>query len=169
MEKDTNIAHAKWSETSNNLSGRALVEFEDLAPGLRYTIYLELKNHGADTIVITNQPLLVAALLDASGNPVDTAATVGNGTKPIQQWAAIPNGAYIRFRVDQQGVGYPTKEHREVLLATGEKNWRLKTGQYFLKIKAIFNRLETGPDNQWIGELDLPPVTLTVTEEMFMH
>jgi hypothetical protein len=169
MEKDTSSTDTKWSEMSNHLSGRLVVAFEDLAPGLRYTVYLELRNHGADTIVVTNQPLLVAALLDAAGNPVDTAATVGNGTKPLQQWAAIPNGAYIRFRVDQQGVGYPTKEHREVLLATGEKNWRLNTGQYLLKIKAIFNPLETGPDNQWIGELDLSPVTLTVTEEMFMH
>lgn len=168
MEKDTSIIHAKWSEVSNHLSGRALVEFEDLTPGLRYTVYLELRNHGADTIVITNQPLLVAALLDVAGTSLDTAATVGNGTKPVQQWGVIPNGGYIGFRIDQQGVGYPTKEHREVLLATGEKNWLLKPGQYLLKIKAIFSRLETGPASQWIGELDLPPVPLTVTEEMFM-
>ena len=155
-----------WSEPVNRLSARIRVEFEDLDPGLRHAVYLELKNDSFDVVTIFNQPQIHAELYDLSGKPVNTWGSTGNGPMPISQWAMIPWNAYIGFRIDMQGAGVPTKEHGEILLATGGKNWLLKPGQYVLKIIAEFKNDNDGPSNQWTGELKLLPVKVVVTEKM---
>jgi len=155
-----------WSLPINNLSGRIRIAWESLNPGLRYAVYLELKNHAVDLVALTNQPQIDAALFDEANNPIDTAASIGNAPKPIQQWAMVPHESYIGFRIDQQGAAYPSKEHGEVLLATGGKNWRLKSGQYVLKLTATFQEEKNGPLNQWAGELNLPPIKIIITTQM---
>ena len=155
-----------WSDPVNKLSGRIQVQFEDLNPGLRYAVFLELKNHSFDVLAITNQPQIQAEIFDTSGKPIDNSWVIGSGPNPLFQWAMIPYDAYIGFRIDMQGTGMPTREHREVLLATGGKNWRLKSGQYVLKMIAEFKKDKDGPDNQWNGTLVLPPVDVIVKREM---
>jgi hypothetical protein len=168
-KNDVKYSDCVWSGPNNHLSGRIKLDLEHLNPGLRFAIYVELTNHAVDLVALTNQPQIQAAVFDTADNPIPTAVELGSGPKPIQQWAILPYQAYIGLRIDQEGTGYPTKEHREVLLATGGKSWRLKAGQYLLKVRAVFKQQESGPANQWIGELDLPPVKFTVAEQMFTH
>ncbi len=157
----------EWSQTVNSLSGRLLVRFEDLKPGLRHSIYLELRNHALAPIVVSNLPEFHAQLFDSSRMPVSESGFSSNGPSPILQWAAIPRDAYVGLRVDLQTIGVPTREHKRVLLAFGNTPWELSVGQYVLEATAVFNREDGGPPNQWTGELKLPPVEVVVTDDMF--
>jgi hypothetical protein len=158
------VANA-WSEPVNGLSGQLRVEFEDLKPGLRYAVYLELRNHSLNPVAVINQPQIHAELLDAVGKPVITSGSAG-GAMPSRQWAVIPRDAYIGFRIDMQTVGVPTREHGMALMAVGGKTWGLRAGKYVLEIAMVFKYEKDGPKNQWVGELELPPVEVVVTRQM---
>lgn len=154
-----------WSEPVNGLFGRLRVEFEDLKPGLRHAVYLELRNYSLKPVAVTNQPQIHAELFDSSGKPVITSGSAG-GPMPIPQWAVIPRDAYIGFRIDMQTVGVPIREHGKALIAIGGKTWELRAGKYLLEIMPVFKKEEDGPENQWVGEIELPPVEVVVTTEM---
>ena len=155
-----------WSAPLNQLSGRLRVEFEDLKPGLRHAVYAELRNHSLNPIAVTNQPRVHAELFDASGNPMTPAGFSMSGPIPQPQWAVIPRDAYLGFRIDNQIVGLPTREHGMALLAVGNKSWGLGAGKYVLKVNLVFKKEEYAPPNQWVGELELPPVEVVITAEM---
>jgi len=154
-----------WSEPVNGLAGRLHVEFEDLKPGLRHAVYLELKNHSLYPLAVTNQPRVQAELFDSSGEPVITGGS-GGGPEPIPQWAVIPPDAYIGFRIDMQTVDMPTRDRRMALIAVGGRTWKVGPGKYVLQIALVFERQKDGPQNQWAGELELPPVEVVVTTQM---
>src|SRR5687767_145646 len=156
-----------WSQPVNRLSGRLRIEFEDLSPGLRFAVYLELKNHAFDAIAVINLPEIRAQLSDSSGQPVSTAGISGNGPPPLRQWAVIPRDAYVGLRVDIQAAAVPMKEQRLVFLGLASNRWRIGTGSYRLKPTAVFAPEPTGPTNQWTGELELPAVEIVVTDDMF--
>ena len=155
-----------WSEPVNGLSGRVRVEFEDLQPGLRHAIYLELWNHSFDPVAVTNQPEVCAELIDPGGRPVSPSGISSSGPVHAPQWGVIPADAYIGFRIDMQTVGVPTREQGVALLATGGKNWRVGAGRFVLKIFAAFTEVRGGPTNQWTGDLRLRPIEIVVTPEM---
>src|SRR5262245_16269626 len=118
----------EWSASVNGLRGRLLVLFEDLKPGLRHSIVLELRNETFAPLVISNLPELHAQLFDESHAPVKTSGFMANGPSPILQWAVVPRDTYIGLRVDMQTIGVPTREHKRVLLALGGKAWELTSG-----------------------------------------
>jgi hypothetical protein len=159
------VANA-WSEPINGLSGRLRVEFEDLNPGLRHAIYLELRNHSQSAVAVTNQPRIHAELFNAAGKPISSSGFLTSGPIPNPQWAVIPRDAYIGIRVDMQTIGVPTREHRMALLAVGGKTWELRAGRYALAMALAFKHEEGGPQNQWVGALELPPVEVLVTTRM---
>lgn len=169
MPNDFFLKHSLsgWSQRVNGFSGRIRMEFEDLNPGLRYAVYLELKNYSFDIITVNNKPQIHAELFDVSGKKINSIDLPGYGPDTVLQWAVIPHDAYIGFRIDGQGVGVPAREQGKILLATGRKNWLLAKGRYILKAVAAFNKETDGPFNQWNGMLILPPVEIAVTEEMF--
>src|SRR5258708_4754527 len=155
-----------WSGPVNGLSGRLRVEFEDLQPGLRHAVYLQLRNHSFMPVAVVNQPEIRAELYDSSGVPVSTSSFPMGGPIPGSQWAVIPRDAYIGFRIDMQTVGVPTREHGRALIAIGGKCWEVRVGKYVLKTALVFKKEEGGPQNQWVGELELPPVEVVVTTQM---
>jgi hypothetical protein len=155
-----------WSEPVNGLSGRLLVEFEHLRPGLRHAVYLELRNHSFAPIAVINQPGIRAELYDSAGNSVGASVFPTSGPIPEPQWAIIPSDAYLSFRIDMQTVGVPTAEHGAVLLALGGKSWGLRPGAYTLRTAITFSQKDNAPSEQWIGELELPPVEVVVTTQM---
>ena len=155
-----------WSEPVNGLSGRLRIELEDLKPGLRHAVYLELRNHSLNPVAVVNQPEISAELYDSFGKPVTTSGFSANGPKPNRQWMVIPLDAYLGFRVDNQTTSVPTREHGMVLLSVGGKSWELSTGEYLLKATVTFKDEKDGPPNRWVGEIPLPPVEVVVTKEM---
>ena len=156
----------QWSNKSGQLVGRLLVAFEDLSPGLRHAVHLEIRNDGADPVALFNQPEIKSEVYDLSGTPIGTLESSANGPRQARQWVVIPHAAYIRLRIDAQTGAVLAREHGMVLLAVGGRRWGLKPGSYVLKARAVFKSAEDGPANQWVGELDLPPVEVVVTQEM---
>ena len=156
-----------WSATVNGIKGRLVVAFEDLKPGLRHAIYLEIMNESFKAVAITNQPDMHAQLYDASGNPVATSGSFSNGPQPVLQWAVIPTSSYLGIRIDLQTIGVPTREHKRVLLAPADQAWELTSGRYLLEASAEFKRDNAGPQNQWVGTLELPATEIEVIDEMF--
>jgi hypothetical protein len=151
-----------WSEPVNGLSGRLRVEFEDLKPGFRHAVYLELRNHSLNPVAVTSQPQTHVELCDSSGKPVATSGFPMSGPTPSPQWAVIPRDAYVGFRIDMQTVGVPISEQGMALIAVGGKAWGIKAGKFVLEIALVFKRDEDGPRNQWNGELHLPSVEVAV-------
>lgn len=156
-----------WSQPVDRLSGRLRIEFEDLAPGLRYAVYLDVKNHSVDALAVINQPEIHAELYDSSGNSVNTTGISGNGPGPGPQWVVVPRDASVALRVDMRARAIPLKEHKRVFLGLGGKTWNIGAGKYLLEAKAVFAPELTGPANQWTGELELPAVEIVVTDDMF--
>lgn len=158
---------AAWSEPVNGLAGRLLAAFEDLQPGLRYAIFLELRNHSLDPIAVIDQPEFRADLRDAvSAVPIKAPDLLVSGPIPIPQWAVIPRDAYTGIRVDIRTLGVATREHGLALLALNGKAWHVSAGDYLLRATLVCSRRPDGPVNQWVGELELPPVEVVVTAEM---
>jgi hypothetical protein len=155
-----------WSEPVRGLSGRLLVELEDLRPGLRYAVVLELRNHTLRPVTVTDQPQVHTGLFDLAGKPVAEVKFPASGPAREPQWAVIPREATLGFRIDMQTVGVPTGEHGMALLALGGKSWGLRTGEYVLKTKIGFHPKEEAPQTPWSGELDLPPVPIILTPQM---
>ena len=155
-----------WCEPIDGLSGRLRVEFEDLKPGLRHAVYLELRNHSPNPVAASNQPQIHAELFDSAEGLVRTSSLPMSGPIPSLQWALIPRDAYVGFRIDMQTVGVPTREQGMALIAVGGKSWKLKAGEYVLKATVSLKKEEDGPHNQWIGELELPPSEFIVTLTM---
>ncbi len=166
-----------WSKPVNGLSGRLLVAFEDLKPGLRHAVTLELKNVSTDALAVVNQPKLEVSLFESSGFVIPSGVTLSetkglaippgsfpmSGPIPNPQWGVIPRDSYMGFRVDMRTVGVPTKE--QALLAVGGKHWGLKPGKYSLLAKLIAAERGKEKENQWGGEMDLPPVEIVITKE----
>lgn len=155
-----------WSKAVNRLSGRLCVEFEDLNPGLRHAVYAELRNDSLNPVTVTNLPRVDAKLFDSSGKPVNTSGIAVGGPVSTPEWAVIPRDAYIGFRIDMQTVDVPDREQGMVLIAVGGKAWKTKAGKYVLQIVLTIEKERDGPQNQWIGELKLPPYEVLVTAEM---
>ena len=166
MSKEPSTEREGWSDVVSGVAGRLRIAFEDLNPGLRHAVYLELANHDFEPITVTNQPAIEAQIFDSLGDPVATAGQIGSGPEPLQQWAVIPKDAYVGLRIDMQNLGVPTKEHGVVLLAVGRKAWELTPGNYLLRTSATFDGEHDGPPNQWVGKLNLPEVEVVVTSEM---
>lgn len=155
-----------WSDPVKDLSGRVCVDFEDLKPGLRHALYVELKNHAVNPVAITNLPRLHAELRDSLGQPIPTSGLTMSGPTPASQWAVVPRDAYVGFRIDMQTVGVPTRAHGKALLAVGGRAWELTVGNYVLNVTAVFEYQQDGPQNQWSGEIVLPPTDVVVTTQM---
>jgi hypothetical protein len=151
-----------WSAPVTGLSGRLRIELEDLDPGLRYAVCLELRNEAAQPIAVSNVPDVLAQLHDSAGVPVETSGIVVSGPQPSRRWMVVPVEAYLGFRVDMRTAGVPTRESGTAQLALGGMAWRLGEGHYELRATATFARAEDGPTDQWVGELALPPVTVVV-------
>lgn len=165
-QEGPNPPTGSWSEPNSGLSARLLVEFEDLNPGSRHAVYLELRNDAPNPIALTNQPQMDAELFDLAGISVHALALPMSGPIPSPQWAVIPRDSYTGFRVDMQTVGVPTRERGVALMAVGGKSWMLPAGEYVLKATVAFTAENDGPENQWVGELKLPPCAFNVTQEM---
>jgi RNA polymerase sigma factor (sigma-70 family) len=145
-----------WSKPVNNLSGRLLVTPERLKPAGRLAVTLELKNVSTKPLAVTNQPRLELELLDITNQPHLVVAALDTAWKKLDdhvldpQWGVIPFGGYLGVRVE--------------LHAVGDKVWVPRPGTYVLRTKVIAEKGK-GPENQWTGELSLPPVEMVVPRE----
>lgn len=152
-----------WSKPDNGLSGRLRVVFEDIKPGLRHAVTLELKNVSLKPLAVINQPRIEAELFNSAGKRVNTTARFSmSGPIPDAQWGVIPRDANLGFRIDMLTVGVPSKD--QALLAVGGKTWGLKPGKYTRESKMICKK-QKGPNNQWVGQIVLPPVEIIVTNK----
>ena len=154
-----------WSRPVKGLSGRLRIEMEDLKPGLRHAVVLELKNSSTRPVAVLNQPTIRVELYNTAGKPVSTSGFPMSGGIPNPQWGVLPRDAYLGFRIDMTTVGVPTRRHGKVLLALGGKQWGLKPGKYFLSATLVAEEDKDAPDGQWIGELKLPTIEVVVTDQ----
>jgi hypothetical protein len=151
----------RWCEPVKGLAGRLRIFLEDLNPGLRHAVYVELRNHSAHAMAVIDHPQVRAELLDVSGKALPVAGLTMSGPIPESQWGVIPRGAYLGLRIDMQIAGMPTREQGRALMALGGQAWELTPGIYNLKVVLTFPKEPEGPSNQWIGRLALPPVTVS--------
>lgn len=157
-----------WSTALNGLTARLRVEFEDLNPGLRHAIFLELMNHSFESVAVTNQPQLQTELFYSAGTSVAQAGMNMSGPIPPAQFGVIPRDAYLGFRIDMQTVGLPTRRHGKALIAVGRKSWEVGIGTYVLKVSLSLRKDQHGPPKQWVGDLTLPSVDIVITEDMLV-
>lgn len=163
----TPTATGAWSAPTQGLSGRLCVAFEDLRPGLRHAVHVEIRNHLATPLAVTNQPTLRVELHDAAGKAVEKVSLPMSGPIPIAQWGVVPAGAWLGFRVDMQTVGVPTRGQRQALIALGGTMWLVGPGKYRLRATLQYDGAPPGaPAVPWIGTLALPPVEVAVTAQM---
>jgi hypothetical protein len=155
-----------WSITINGVSARLQVEVDDLQPGLRHAVYLQLRNGSHNPAAFTNQPLVHATLADRQGQQVTPATLPTSGPAPVLQWAVVPANAYVALRIDLQNVGVPTRARGTILLSAGDHAWELVAGVYVLRVTAAFSRHADGPPNQWVGSVTPPPIDIVITREM---
>jgi hypothetical protein len=155
-----------WSEPIKGLSGRVRVEFEDLRPGVRHAVFLQMRNHSLNPVAVTDHPQVHAELLDSAGQAVAASMPPTSGPSSHPQWVRIPPDGSIAYRIDLPTVGIPTRERGTVLLALGGKAWMLTAGQYLLKTTLAFRYEATGPDDQWVGNLAAAAVDVIVTPQM---
>jgi hypothetical protein len=161
---------APWSKEDGGLSARLRVERENLHPGFRYAVFLELRNVSTGLLVCTNQPGLVAELTDSKGNPVPPAGLPASGPVPNASELGLAPRSYGGFRVDAQTVGIPVG--KTILLAVGNpashvcpsQTWSLSEGRYTLRARASFP--PGGNAGFWyFGNIELPPVEIVVSKK----
>ena len=147
-------------------SHRLHVELEDLDVAMRHVVYLELRNDYLGPIAVIDQPRVEAGLTDEAGKVVEPFEQPMSGPIPNPQWAVIPRGAALRLRIDMQTVGVPEKKSGKALLAAGGHSWPLAAGRYVLRLRVQSQPQADAPQDQWVGELTLPPVAVIVTPQI---
>jgi len=157
-----------WSESLNGLRGRLVVALEELQPGLRYAVTIELENTSTHPISITNQPPVSARLLNAGGAEVTEVGFPMSGPVPFAQTAVIPRDAYLGFRIDMQTVGVPVDG--TALLAVGGRTWALQPNQrYVLQATVLVEKTDGVVQEAWTGRLDLPSVDIQLVGGGISH
>lgn len=163
-------AASDWSAHVEGLAGRMRVAFEDLHPGLRVAVYVELRNVTQRALAVSTQPRIAATLRDADGRSLPSSGFPISGPLPSPRWAVIPPDAYAGFRVDMPITGLPAGEPRTALLAIGEQAWALPAGRYELSMTIVsaagVPAGTAAPEKPWGAELPLAPVQFTVTARM---
>jgi hypothetical protein len=157
------VVEGDWSAQVDGLSGRLRVCLEELQPGLRHAVWLELWNHGRELVAVTNQPSVDAELTTADEVPVPLTLMPTSGPLAIAQVAMIPGEAYLGFRIDMQTVGMPVREQGAALVALGGQNWLVRSGRYRLAVAIVLSGAETSSARNWCGRLDLPPIAFEVS------
>jgi hypothetical protein len=155
-----------WPEPVQGLSGRLRVAFEDLAPGLRHAVHVELRNYATLPIAVSNGPRIQAVLRDAQGHPVPTSPMAIDAPVAEPQWGVIPRDAYLGYRIDMQSASIPDRENGVASLAIAGNLWELAEGMYVLHTTLHFEHAPDAPTDQWCGELQLPAVRFEVTAVM---
>ena len=154
----------EWSEPVNGLSARLLMTLEeikvtDYPSAFRYKIILETKNVRGDILAISSQPSFAdVRIRDADGRLLPDRGYDQSGPIPFPQWAQIPGNAYLGIRVDMTTVGLPGGS---ALVGIDDHVRFLKPGTYTVHATLIAQKDKKGPDNQWLGKMNLPPVTVT--------
>lgn len=153
------LAAGAWSAPVNGLSARLLVSYQILKSD-KYPTYfhyqnviLEAKNVGPELLAFSNQPSFTdLAIRDAQGEELRGRGYEGNHiTGPIR-WAVIPEGAYLGLRVDTA-----------IPVHVGLYFQSFATEDHSLHATLIATK-QDGPENQWLGEIKLPPINLVLTE-----
>jgi hypothetical protein len=156
-----------WSDAINGLSGRLVVEFEDLGAGVRHAIYAQLRNLAPLPIVVTSQPLVEAEVRNSAGKSIPGSGFPVSGPAARAHCTAIPLHGYVALRIDEQTVGMPLREKGLALIALGGKSWGVGAGNYTLKVRLELTACDdAAPRDPWIGKLDLPPLDLVVSTGM---
>jgi hypothetical protein len=141
----------EWSEPVNGLSARLLVTLHEGGQSSLWAspVILEVKNTTARSLAFIDQPVFSGvAVRDANGNPLPEPSHPGNHLAGGPQWAVIPGNAYLGLRVD-------TSIPVEVGLCIGVVPPEARTLSATLVAKP-----REGPENQWVGEINIPPVVL---------
>ncbi|MFM9962445.1 MAG: hypothetical protein ACKV2Q_14630 [Planctomycetaceae bacterium] len=151
-----------WSEPVNGLSARLLVTLQEGTQSSLWAgpIILEVKNADSKPIAFVSQPSFSRfhffafppspkfAVWDPNGNAPESLHK-GNHLSGEPQWAVIPGNAYLGLRVDT-----PIPADDGLCLGS-----LIVPGTFSVTLVA---KHREGPENQWIGEIKLPPVDLSV-------
>jgi hypothetical protein len=155
-----------WSTAINGVSARLQAEVDDLQPGLRHAVYLQLRNGSHAPVAFTNQPAVHATLVDLQKQLIAPSTLPTSGPAGVLQWAIVPANAYVALRIDLLNIGVPTPARGTILLSAGVHAWELAAGRYVLSVTAKFSPQADGPSPQWAGILAPPSIDIVVTREM---
>ena len=153
-----------WSEPVNGLSARLLMEPEEIKSAnhqssFRYKVILEVKNVQRDILAISSQPSFVdVEIRNAKGELLPDGGYRQSGPIPLPQWAHIPGNTYMGVRVDMTAVGLP---RGSALVGIDGYVRFLKPGTYTVRATLSARKDKSGPNNQWLGDMKLPAVTVT--------
>ena len=147
-----------WSEPVNGLKARWLVRWSEFTypnypTRANYQDFtLEVRNVGSDLLAFPSAPTFKdLRIKNAKGEAVEPPGHVaGNHLSGILQWAIVPNSAnaYLGLRIDT-AIPVHHGVHFESFMT---ENHSLHARLYAEKQK--------GPENQWIGEIELPALVL---------
>jgi hypothetical protein len=155
-----------WSEPVQGLSGRLRVAFEDLAPGLRHAVHVELRNRATLPIAVSDCPRIEAVVRDVHGRPVPTLPIAVDAPLAEPQWGVIPPDAYLGYRIDMRSASLPSRESGVASLAIDGNLWELAAGVYLLNATLHYEQEPDPPAGQWCGTLTLPAVRFEVEAAM---
>lgn len=142
----------EWSEPVNGLSARLLVTLKDGTHSSLWasSVVLEIKNTYSTPLAFIDQPEFTdVAVRDSKGRPLPESSYAGNQITGEPQWAIIAGNTYLGIRVD---TSIPVHHGICVGLITPEACRLAAT---------LVSQQRNGPENQWIGEIQVPPVSLT--------
>ena len=161
-------AAGEWSQPVNNLSARLLLRLDERkqergASTYRYIAFIEFRNVGAEVLAVSSRVSFADVFVnDAEGKPVAESGYIQDGTVPLAQWAHVPGyDAYLGVRVDMATVYALSSPRQNALLAIDDHVYSLAPGKYSLRATLIARKVNKGPDNQWLGEIELKPVSFT--------
>lgn len=157
IPKDVRLAGTyagEWSEPVNGLSARLLVTLQDGTHSSLWAspVILEVKNTYSTPLALINQPAFTdSAVRDSKGKSLPESSYHGNQLTGEPQWAVIPGNTYLGIRVDTS-----------IPVHYGLCFGLIKPEAQSLTATLVAQHRE-GPENQWIGEIQLPPISLTST------
>jgi hypothetical protein len=147
----------QWSQPVHGLSARLVVTLQQSPNSPRLgaaPLMLEVENTYSTPLAFINQPSFAdKATWDAKGNALaESHVHAGNHLSGAPQWAVIPGDATLGLRVDTS-----------IPVETGLCFGVLAPEAASISATLVARHRE-GPDNQWVGEIQLPPVQLTSEE-----
>ena len=163
----------EWSKPSAKLRGRLVLAQQESKKDILVSV--EVQAVTSDEVSLGTHPQMQWLLTDGAGKEVAVGTNIfgsgGSGGIFMERWVSVlpgnitvtlglrPPGAFAA----PEGMRILAVQNKEWKIPIDASVWALPPGQYVLTATMTYEKKAKGPENQWVGTIELPGIKFKVS------